>query len=648
MSSGRNGSACELCHRRKIRCDMHTGLFPCSHCRNVNQQCVPHQRKRKHDNFPPSSAPKRLNIHPAVSSPVSRLSRSGTMQLSEFSVPQTSLGSVENETSPGSYLGRAEYVNGTVPIDEEDAKKYSSGQVMALPEEDSRYLIHLQAFDVPARSTHDSLISSFMNQCHPWMPIVESHELRPSESFRPSLLLLNSIFVAGSRVSLASDAQASGQMFYRRAKALYHLGYEKVPMTVVRSICLLLWFNNSGPEHISLDASSFWLHMGVALAHQIGLHREPSRKLPDAKLRRRLWWTLFIRDCQIATSHGRPRAINPEDCDVRPLTLDDFPAVGFDAMLFLAYLEICSILADLTEALVRGTLGRVRLLGIQSRLLSWIRDLPDPLRLCDKNTGVLLSYNLKSRQLNAMFFTAIMLLFRPTSPANMPSSAAILASSFSAGIFEDFLARGELGFLAPVFNFHLMTAAYAQLACYKYPVLWAKTEAELDTINKCLVEMAKRYPTAVGAQRIIKAVFRAVSAQERHEQPFNLVPEPDQLNYFDFLGPELCSKWTLVLPVRHTPSLEVQTGGQLTPAHTRIGPAQMPSTLPEANRPFTPSSILPPSANGNPHSTPGFSEVLQDVSDPFNVTSVAFTAVGNWMLGGWMADLDCMAGDFEA
>jgi len=75
-----------------------------------------------------------------------------------------------------------------------------------------------------------------------------------------------------------------------------------------------------------------------------------------------------------------------------------------------------------------------------------------------------------------MFFTAIMLLYRPAAPGVMPSGAAILASSFTAGIFEDFLARGEIGFMAPVFNFHLMTAAYAQLACFKYPTLWAKAE----------------------------------------------------------------------------------------------------------------------------------------------------------------------------
>jgi len=203
----------------------------------------PHRRKRKHD--PPSTplAAKRLDIRPSVMSPTTQSSYSDSGLPSEPSTSGTAL-PPGNVTSPGSYLGRAEYVSGTVPIDEEDAKKYSSGRTSTLTKEDKRYLNDLHAFELPTRSLSDSLISSFMEQCYPWMPIVDFHELRTSEGSEPSLLLLYSVFVAGSRVSLAPNARMSGDSFYRRAKALYHLGYEKDPMTVIRSICLLLWFNN--------------------------------------------------------------------------------------------------------------------------------------------------------------------------------------------------------------------------------------------------------------------------------------------------------------------------------------------------------------------------------------------------------------------
>ncbi|KAF2692172.1 hypothetical protein K458DRAFT_286823 [Lentithecium fluviatile CBS 122367] len=608
----------------------------------------PHRRKRKHDRPQSPLLTKRLDSRPAAPSTTSERSQSLVAITPEIAPRQNDTSRTDDDVRPGSYLGRAEYVSGTVPIDEEDATRYSSGRSSGLADEDKRYLSDLRVFELPPRSLYDSLIASFMQHCYPWMPIVESSELRATETFQPSLLLLHSVFVAASRVSLAPNAVASGDVFYRKAKALYHLGHEAAPMNVVRSICLLLWFNNSGPEHISLDASSFWLHMGVALAHQLGLHREPSPKQTDAKLRRRLWWTLFIRDCQIATSHGRPRTINPEDSNVRPLKLDDFSVPNDDASLFLAFSEICSTLTDLTESLVRGTLGWTKQISIETRLHSFIRDLPDSLRICDKQTGHVLPYNFKSRQLNVMFFTAIMLLHRPTTPGAIPSAAALLASSFSAGIFEDFLARGELGFLAPVFNFHLMTAAYAQLACFKYPLLWLKAECELEIVNKCLVEMAKRYPTAVGAQRVIRAVFRTVSAQKRHEGLIHITTDLEQMKYFELLGPDLCSKWSLVRPSAQN----TIPGAQLPlQRRTAIGHLTVDTSL-ESPNPFPRDNLhMQLGAQPTPSDELSFGDsLLADIGvhDSYFATNGAFTAVGNWMLGDCTADVDWMNGGLEA
>lgn len=179
-----------------------------------------------------------------VGSPVSPRARTASILRSELTHLRGESLPSDDETSPGSYLGRAEYVSGTAAIDEDDAKRYSSGRTTSLADEDKRYLLDLRAFDLPVRSLHDSLIASFFEYCYPWMPIVEPSELRTTDTFRPSLLLLQSVYVAASRVSPAPDARASGDAFYRKAKALYHLGYEKNPMNIVRSICLILWFNN--------------------------------------------------------------------------------------------------------------------------------------------------------------------------------------------------------------------------------------------------------------------------------------------------------------------------------------------------------------------------------------------------------------------
>lgn len=347
-------------------------------------------------------------------------------------------------------------------------------------------------------------------------------------------------------------------------------------------------------------------------------------------------------------SHGRPRAINEEDCDVRPLTLDDFNEANFDAHLFIAYVEGCKILGDLTEGVLRGNLGHARNLSLQSRLYSWIQNLPDDLRIYNCNGGGLLPYNVKARQLHLLYFTTLTLLFRPAVPENTPSAATLLASSFTAGIYEDFLARGEVTTLAPVFIFHLMTAAYAQLAYYKYPALWAKAEPELDIINQCLEELAKRYPSAVGAQRVTRAVFRAVKQQERLEGPLQLVFEKDQRKYFEILGPELCSKWDFVYGDQQS-HMDSRPEVNVGPNHQ--GAASFNNnlnsvTLLDSNQPFMTAQMAPPTSSEYREPTSEFDQMLH--SDAFTYTGAPtfpFATVGNWMLGDWMADLGWTANE---
>lgn len=262
----------------------------------------PHTRKRrraKADPFPRhSTAPEYLPGSPLATTTYPHDTDVEGLQVSEElyagAAPPRER-AVTNFSSPsGSYLGRAEYIGGIVPIDEDDARKYRAGHVDAPSETYQKYLRELRAFDMPPRSVRDGLLASFMDRCHPWMPIVDRIDLDNADASDSYMLLVQAIFVAGSRVSTAPHAKSLGDAFYRRARALFYSDAEKNPLMVIQAICLLQWWNPSGAEHVSMDASSFWLHMGVALAHQVGLHREPGPNQPDAGFRRRLWWTLFV------------------------------------------------------------------------------------------------------------------------------------------------------------------------------------------------------------------------------------------------------------------------------------------------------------------------------------------------------------------
>lgn len=195
-----------------------------------------------------------------------------------------------------SFMARSRYFDDTLIINEDQARSYPIGDADG-PTEDDHQLLRLQgAFELPPRAVRDGLINTFMERCSPWMPIVERSWLEESGSQKPSMLLLQAIFVAASRVTSAPavTAYASTHQFYRRAKALFWSGYEKNPLTVVAAVCILHWYNPEGPEHVSTNTSGFWRYVGVGLAHQIGLQKEPMDR-KDAALRRRLWWTLFVR-----------------------------------------------------------------------------------------------------------------------------------------------------------------------------------------------------------------------------------------------------------------------------------------------------------------------------------------------------------------
>lgn len=263
----------------------------------------PHERKRKRDQRNTSRTPSLVNNVANTSTgywisssddPLSQSRQSVDMQPS-FHKPCLEMGKPSTIASPqGSYLGRAEYIGGIVPIDEDDAKMYTPHREHETQNLDMKFLQNLGVFDVPSRSMRESLFMSYMERCNPWMPIIEDGEGEGLASTSLSLLMLHAVCVAGSRTSTAPQAQSSGEIFYRKAKAIYYSGIERNPLTVIRAICILQWWNPSGPEHVSMDASSFWLHMGVGLAHQVGLHREPDRSHPEFGLRRRLWWSLYV------------------------------------------------------------------------------------------------------------------------------------------------------------------------------------------------------------------------------------------------------------------------------------------------------------------------------------------------------------------
>lgn len=113
----------------------------------------------------------------------------------------------------------------------------------------------------------------------------------------PSLLLLQAILLAGSRVCSnpqLMDANGSttpaAMTFYKRAKALYDANYEDDRVTIVQALILMGWYWE-GPEGKNLSRGDnvlyalsdlaadvtknvfYWSRVAVIVAQGSGMHR---------------------------------------------------------------------------------------------------------------------------------------------------------------------------------------------------------------------------------------------------------------------------------------------------------------------------------------------------------------------------------------
>lgn len=70
-----------------------------------------------------------------------------------------------------------------------------------------------------------------------------------------------------------------------------------------------------------------WLGIATSLANTIGLHRDPGSLAMEPKqkhLRKRIWWSLYMRDRLVALAMRRSPRIQQKDCDVPILDGEDF------------------------------------------------------------------------------------------------------------------------------------------------------------------------------------------------------------------------------------------------------------------------------------------------------------------------------------
>ncbi|KAJ1336022.1 transcriptional regulatory protein AMDR [Microdochium nivale] len=191
------------------------------------------------------------------------------------------------------------------------------------------------AFRLPPKDIRNELVAAFFRWVHPIVPVLNKTQFMAEydDSSKPqSLFLLQAILLAGSQVckhpKVSGNIEAQrklSQTFYERAKALYNAGFETDRIKMIQGLILMSWYSQS-PEAVS-DNAWFWTSVAISVAEGAGMHRSIEKSNLTRSQKRtwkRIWWTLYTRDREVAITLGRPCIIKLEESDVEPLTVDDF------------------------------------------------------------------------------------------------------------------------------------------------------------------------------------------------------------------------------------------------------------------------------------------------------------------------------------
>ncbi|PLB50608.1 fungal-specific transcription factor domain protein [Aspergillus steynii IBT 23096] len=483
----RASRACETCHARKVRCDAASLGVPCTNCVAFSIECKIPTPKRKKNQTKPKEAdgseerseqpePKQetpardgkdafgyrnnqiVDGMPAQAQAISETEAVQEAHLNnayaQFMKPKFARAPIK-EAGRVAYLGESSNLSllvqdrhGTTDVVHYPLPPNIRGSRSRVTELDNLELdiLHQRgAFLLPPKPLCDELVDAYFQWVAPVVPIVNRsrfmrHYRDPKNP--PSLLLLQAILLAGSRVCTnpqLMDANGSttpaAMTFYKRAKALYDANYEDDRVTIVQALVLLGWYWE-GPEDVTKNVF-YWTRVAMVVAQGSGMHRSvESSQLtkPDKRLWKRIWWTLFTRDRSVAVALGRPIGINTDDSDVGMLTEDDFiedeidiaaeyPPEPVHVQFFLQYVKLCEIMGlvlsqQYSVASKSRRMNAMDLTHSDMALADWLQNCPK--EVCWQRQR----HHFWAGLLHANYYTTLCLLHR----AHMPPASSVPSS----------------------------------------------------------------------------------------------------------------------------------------------------------------------------------------------------------------------------
>jgi hypothetical protein len=198
-------------------------------------------------------------------------------------------------------------------------------------------------------------------------------------------------------------------------------------------------------------------------------------------------------------------------------------------------------------------------------MFQWTRDLPNELRLFQQSTNsderFISRYNFNARQLHVPYFAVLTIMHKSITPNTGPSAISILAASYIAGIYEDFLARDEIQYLPAIFSFYGVISAVSLASFHRYPQLRKSAEQDLAVIMSAERELGKRWPAARGIRNALENMIVSIPKPNADiAQPQLEVPRADIEAYFSEFGSGLCRVRDAVLG--HSGAIDLNLGNK--------------------------------------------------------------------------------------
>lgn len=387
----RSSQACNACRGRKIRCDVLTNGSRCTNCRLDDTECIvlPSRRGRRKrassresaDDIhvanpaavpsseqpqymrppaPPARSTSERQIRPPVTTTNTATQNAEPTVDGEIPVCVTfdedfeSVDHPTDSTRDGGLPTPEDWTTTSVQPSTRPVNTRSISEITAslpsfitplpsqTPVEDLTFLAQKGVFAIPDLEMRTEIMRSYVFSINPFMPILDlpafcAAVLDEQEGSHVSLLLFQAVMFAGlasldldviRRLGFESTKQAR-EVYFSRVKLLYEFDLGTDDTAVMQALLLMSSWYGKGYQR---KDTWHWTGLAYNVALTMGLHREPTSNCGSKEtqhFRRRLWWSLFIRDRLLALGTRRLMRIREDSFDVKMLELDDFDIQSF-------------------------------------------------------------------------------------------------------------------------------------------------------------------------------------------------------------------------------------------------------------------------------------------------------------------------------